>query len=101
MAPGLLCTNTASEGTDVMKRTQLPATSSQPLLEWVLCRGREIVTCQLDQAGDQYRVSVLPHRTRDRLFVRLFDAGLSAFQRHAALVKELRDVGWTLVAYRR
>jgi hypothetical protein len=29
-----------------------------------------------------------------------FDAGLSAFQRHAALAAELRRGGWMLVAYR-
>ena len=81
-----------------MKRTK--TRHQPPLLDWVLCRGRQIIRCRLEQAGAMYRVSVVPHRKRRRLFTRLFDAGLSACQRHAAVVAELRGMGWTLVAYR-
>jgi hypothetical protein len=34
------------------------------------------------------------------MIVATFEAGLAAFQRHAALAAELRRSGWTLVAYR-
>ena len=80
--------------------TRTPLSRQRPLLDWVLCRGRRVVRCRLEQTGDQYRVSVVPHRQRRRLFTRLFDVGLTAFQRHAAVVAELRGMGWTLVAYR-
>ena len=82
-----------------MKRAQT-SHSSRPLLKWILCKGQHLITCQVERAGDRFQVSVLPDGTRDRGLVRLFDAGLTAFQRHAALVADLRGTGWTLVAYR-
>jgi hypothetical protein len=58
-----------------------------------------VVTCQLDKAGNRYRVSVQPYGQRDRV-VELFDATAAAFQRHAAVVASLRDSGWTTLGYR-
>ncbi len=78
-----------------MKRRRLTGT----LLKWILCRRGRVVTCQLDKAGNHYRVSVQPYGQRDRV-VELFDATAAAFQRHAAVVASLRDSGWTTVAYR-
>jgi hypothetical protein len=69
------------------------------LLKWILCRRGHIVTCQIDRAGSRYRVSVLPHGQHKSRLVEMFDANLTAFQRHAALVAGLRDCGWTTVDY--
>ena len=68
------------------------------LLQWVFSRGNSLITCELYQEGSQYLVRLLSHG--GRAIVTTFDAGLAAFQRHAALVAELRRRGWMLVAYR-
>ena len=79
-----------------MKRRRLSST----LLKWILSRRGRIVTCQLDKAGDRYRVTVEPVDHGGNRFVELYDATATAFRRHAAVVAHLRDTGWTTVAYR-
>ena len=74
--------------------------TSRPLLNWVLCRGRQLLMCQVEQTGESYRVSVRPQGRRRRLYEKTFDASVNAFQRHATLVAGLRGAGWTSVAYR-
>lgn len=71
-----------------------------------------MVTCQLDQEGSSYEVSLVPHSGSESgsesgrgsglrsAVIGTFEAGLSAFQRHAAVAAELRRHGWMLVAYR-
>jgi hypothetical protein len=81
-----------------MKRTR--SVSPRLLLNWVLCRGRQLLTCRVERTGDRYRVSALTPGESRRLFVKRFDAGLAAFQSHAALVADLRRAGWMSVAYR-
>jgi hypothetical protein len=76
-----------------------PTRSPRPLLNWVLCRGREILACQVARTGDQYRVSVEQNGRKRRLYVRVFGGSLSAFERHAAIVASLRHEGWTSIAY--
>jgi hypothetical protein len=56
--------------------------------------------CQIERTGRSYRVSVRPQGRHGRLYEKSFDASVSAFQRHAALVAGLRGAGWTSVAYR-
>ncbi len=82
-----------------MKRTSRRRTA-RTLLAWVFCRENTLVTCELEQEGHQYRVRLMPHRGLRRVMIDTFNAGLSAFQRHAALAAELRRGGWMLVAYR-
>ena len=79
-----------------MKRRSLKT----QLLKWILCRRGRVVTCQVDRAGNRYRVSVLPNDRPKNQLIEMFDANVMAFQRHAALVAELRDRGWTTLAYR-
>jgi hypothetical protein len=81
-----------------MKRTL--SVLPHPLLDWVLCRGRQLLTCRVERTGDTYRVSALTHGQRQRAFVKRFDVSLAAFQTHAALVADLRRAGWVSVAYR-
>jgi hypothetical protein len=71
---------------------------SRTLLQWVFSRENSVVTCELLQEGSLYLVRLLTHS--GKMIVATFDAGLAAFQRHAALVSELRRSGWMLVAYR-
>jgi hypothetical protein len=69
------------------------------LLRWILCRRGRVLMCQLERAGDRYRVSVLPYGQSKTRFEELFDAGVAAFARHAELVTGLRDRGWTTLGY--
>jgi len=71
----------------------------RPLLNWVLQRGREILTFQVRRAGDRYQVLVMPRGRKEKLYARLLN-GPKAFRLHAALVADFRDAGWTSVAYR-
>ncbi|HEY5617175.1 MAG TPA: hypothetical protein VIK60_04480 [Vicinamibacterales bacterium] len=82
-----------------MKKTQ-HRRFANPLLQWVFSRQNTIVTCRLDQRGGHYRVSLIPHRDTRKTIIDVFEEGLSAFRRHAALAAELRRAGWMLVAYR-
>ena len=80
-----------------MKNTTRPA-RTKTLLQWVFSRESNLVTCELLQEGSRYLVRLLTHG--GKVIVATFEAGLAAFQRHAALAAELRRSGWTLVAYR-
>jgi hypothetical protein len=71
---------------------------AKTLLQWVFSRENNLVTCELLQEGSRYLVRLLTHS--GKMIVATFDAGLAAFQRHAALAAELRRGGWMLVAYR-
>ena len=68
------------------------------LLQWVFSRENDLVTCELLQVGGRYLVRLLTDG--GRAIIASFDAGLAAFQRHAALAAELRRAGWMLVSYR-
>ena len=70
------------------------------LLKWILCRQGRVVTCQVERSGNHYQVSLAPYDQPKNRLVELFDANVMAFQRHAALVANLRESGWTTVAYR-
>ena len=72
---------------------------SRRLLRWVLYRGEEAITCQIDRTFGSYAVSVIPHRDLTAAAVETYDASIPAFQRHAAIVSELRQTGWKMAAY--
>ena len=44
-------------------------------------------------------LSLVPHWDVRQTAVETFDAGASAFRRHAAIVDGLRRQGWTLASY--
>jgi hypothetical protein len=71
------------------------------LLRWVFRRGGHHITCQLDREGQQaaYMLSLVPRWDVRQAVVETFDAGVSAFRRHATLADELRRQGWTLASY--
>ena len=71
------------------------------LLRWVFQRGNQLLTCQLDKEDlhASYTLSLVPHWDVRQAASETFDAGVSAFRRHAAIAEALRDQGWTLAAY--
>lgn len=64
--------------TQRMKKSRSTFTPA-PLLRWIFRRGDRALTCQLERET--------------------FDAGVAAFQQHAAIASDLRRRGWTLVVY--
>src|SRR3954454_1798250 len=71
------------------------------LLRWVFQRDNQLLTCQLDREGHQaaYTLSLVPHWDVAHAAAETFEAGISAFRRHAAIADQLRGQGWTLAAY--
>ena len=71
------------------------------LLRWVFQRENRLLTCQLDREGHQtsYTLSLVPHWDVRQAASETFEAGVSAFRRHAAVADQLRSQGWTLAAY--
>jgi hypothetical protein len=72
------------------------------LLRWVFQRDNRVLTCQLDREGrraSSYTLSLVPHWDVRQAATETFDAGISAFRRHATVADQLRGEGWTLAAY--
>jgi hypothetical protein len=67
------------------------------LLRWVFQRGNQLLTCQLDSEGSKpsYTLSLVPHWDVRQAVSETFDAGVSAFHRHANVAERLRREGWT------
>ena len=84
----------------VMKKNAAERRSVR-LLRWVFQRGNRQMTCQLDREGHRasYTLSLVPHWDLRQAASETFDAGVSAFRRHATLAAELRAEGWTLASY--
>jgi hypothetical protein len=71
------------------------------LLRWVFQRGNRLLTCQLDRdgRGAAYTLSLVPHWDVRQAVSEAFDAGVSAFSRHASIAERLRRQGWTVASY--
>jgi hypothetical protein len=82
----------------MMKRTQ-PA--SHRIVRWIFQRGNELLTCGVDRESDRpsYTLSLVPNGSVDAAIVEMFASGIVALQRHAGLAAQLRERGWTLIAY--
>jgi hypothetical protein len=74
---------------------------SMHLLRWVFRRGNQLLTCQLDREDRRaaYMLSLVPHWDVRQAVIERFDAGVSAFRRHATIADALRRQGWTLASY--
>ena len=83
-----------------MKRARSSKRGRSRLLDWVLCRRGQAVSCAVDCTNDTYRLSISTIGRNETPIERTFTAGLRAIQGHAAVVQQLRNSGWTLVAYR-
>jgi hypothetical protein len=71
------------------------------LLRWVFQRENHLLTCQLERESQQpsYTLSLVPHWDVGQVVTERCDEAIEAFQRHAAVVQQLRSRGWTLAAY--
>ena len=88
-------TNLASSAHTTSVTPQAP----RRLLAWTFRRGTQFLTCELLCTSDhQYAVIVTPH-VDGAVIVEELSNGVNAFQRHAALALQLRQQGWTVVAY--
>ena len=74
---------------------------SRRLLRWTFRRGNEFLTCVIDRArgGRGYQLAVVPQTSTNAARIELFPSAFAVLLRHASIASELRDLGWTLVAY--
>ena len=76
--------------------TQAP----QRLLAWTFRRGAQFLSCELLCTSDRhYAVVVTPHWSSGTTLVHELANSVNAFHRHADLAMQLRQQGWTVVAY--
>jgi len=74
--------------------------SPQRLLAWTFRRGAQFLSCELLCTSDRrYAVLVTPHWSSGATLIEELANGVAAFHRHAALAMQLRQQGWTVVAY--
>jgi hypothetical protein len=72
----------------------------QRLLAWTFRRDAHFLTCELLCTSDgQYAVIVTPHWSGGSTIIEQLSNGVNAFHRHAAFAMQLRQQGWTVVAY--
>ena len=76
---------------------------SRRLLRWTFRRGNELLTCVIDRVrgGCGYQLAIVPERSSRRAgaTIETFCSAFEVLLRHAAVARELRELGWTLVAY--
>ena len=73
-------------------------TQSAPLLLWVLQRGANAITCELDARDDQsYEVCVVPHWDPSATVIERFQTPMLAVERHADIARRLRENGWIVI----
>jgi hypothetical protein len=89
------------EETDMKNSAPTPTTlSPQRLLAWTFRRGAHFLTCELLCTSDRhYAVIATPHWSGGTAVVQQLPSGVQAFQRHAAVAMQLRQQGWSVVAY--
>ena len=84
------------------QRTDRPMpTDSVQMLCWMFQRRNNAVTCEVDfdARHPAYEVYVTPPRGSSGVHVERFDRAAGALQRHAQIVAQLRQAGWTLAGY--
>ena len=73
-------------------------TQPTPMLQWVLERDVNAITCLVDAFGDgSYELCVLPHWDPSAACIERFDAPTPALLRHAEVARRLREDGWLVV----
>ena len=73
--------------------------SPQRLLAWTFRRASQFLTCELLRTSDNtFAVIVTPHGD-GAVVIEELSNGVNAFHRHAALALQLRQQGWSVVAY--
>jgi hypothetical protein len=72
---------------------------SRPIVSWVLQRGHQLLTCEVDRASSSFEVAVVPHWDVSASAIETFATPVDALQRHAEIISELRQRGWALTSY--
>ena len=73
---------------------------SECVVRWTFLRGNDLLTCQIHrQSGGRFRLSIVPFAPKGMSAILSFGSIFSALQRHAAIAADLRQAGWTVVAY--
>lgn len=82
------------------QRTSAPAVATETvcLLRWVLQRGGEFLTCQIDAhvRRSAYDVCIVPHRDLNAASIEVVTTPGRALQRHAEVAMRLRNDGWRI-----
>jgi hypothetical protein len=70
-------------------------------LRWTFRRDREAVVCELGLNTDEsaYQLRITPSSSRHANTTETFDEAMPAFQRHAAIERELIEEGWWLEGF--
>jgi len=76
-----------------------PAEAAQCVVRWTFTRDHDVLTCQVHRHGSQYRLSLIPRAPKGLSGLETFATIFGALQRHAAVAAQLREEGWTVVAY--
>lgn len=86
------------KGCAMIKRTQ---PKSHRIVRWIFQRGNALLTCGVDResGSSPYMLSLVPNGNVDGAIVETFESGVIALQRHARIAAQLRELGWTLIAY--
>jgi hypothetical protein len=71
------------------------------MLRWTFRRRNEFLTCVIDRArsGRGYQLAIVPQASSNAGRIEVFPSAFDVLLRHASIATELRDLGWTLVAY--
>jgi hypothetical protein len=68
------------------------------MLNWILQRDTNAITCQLDARGDRsYELCMVPHWDPASAVIERFDAPMPALLRQADITKRLRENGWMVI----
>jgi len=77
-------------------------TSDKCLVRWVLQRGGENLTCQVDvrrSRATTYEVAVVPHTHVEWGTVEAVKSPLAALRRHAEIANLLMEDGWSVARH--
>lgn len=72
------------------------------LVRWILQRGRENLTCQVDvrrNGATTYEIAVVPHANVQWGSVEAVRSPLAALQRHAEITNRLLEHGWSVARH--
>jgi len=70
-------------------------------LRWLLTRGHDKITCEIHVTPERaFEVGFFPHWDLSQAVLARFDHPTAALARHADVVRQLRDAGWTVADHR-
>ncbi len=76
--------------------------SGDCLVRWVLQRGGQNLTCQVDvrhNGATTYEIAVVPHANVEWGTVEAVKSPLAALRRHAEITNRLLETGWSVARH--